>query len=501
MQGPTRRPFISVHTLLGATTTWLYDTGAEVSVMAQIFFRKIPIEKRPKKKPVTMKLSSASKDALKATGVYEMPVTVMGKTVRHDIIVVQNINSNATMGSDLIEQLGVVYYAKKKKFAFETDEPLFFEAHMETLSAEIIPAFTQMPIRMATSTKGGNRPATNLNCIATILSLEFPQLGGGPGWVVPNHAGQVTMVVQNCSPVDMHIPRGTKMGVLENIHGEKIQPMDGKKIIEQLEKEDVNPETIKPLSAAEQKEFLDKLNLNVLEDARKLYKQLIQQNHDVFSRTKDDLCKANNFKHKVFTKTDEPIFQKQYPIPDMHREYLEKQVQEWLKMGIVQPSTSRYNSPMFLAPKKDGGVRVVQDFGALNVNSHDDRYSMKNINECIGDIGRACSTIFSTLDLTSGFWQMHLDEKSKHLTAFTVPGMGQFEWTMSPMRLLGCPAIFQRLVEAAMNGLENVLAYIDDLLFHIASHQLHREILQQLFHRLRKTGLKVNLAKCKLLHT
>ena len=55
----SRRPFISVNTLPGATTTWLYDTGAEVSVMAQREFRKIPIDKRPKKKPVTMKLSSA----------------------------------------------------------------------------------------------------------------------------------------------------------------------------------------------------------------------------------------------------------------------------------------------------------------------------------------------------------------------------------------------------------------------------------------------------------
>jgi len=83
---------------------------------------------------------------------------------------------------------------------------------------------------------------------------------------------------------------------------------------------------------------------------------------------------------------------------------------------------------------------------------------------------------------------MPLDEKSKHLTAFTWANL---------MGLLGCPASFQRFVEAALNGLDNVLVYMDDLLVHTALHQLHREILQKLFHQLRKTGLKVNLAKCK----
>ncbi len=145
----------------------------------------------------------------------------MNKTVQHDVMIVTNLNSNAIMGIDLIEKLGLVYKARMKTFVFEDEEPQFKQATMEVISAEFIPAFTQMPIRMATSTDGGNRPAINLNCMATIMSNNFPQLSGGPGWVVPNHAGQVTMVVQNCSPVDLHIPRGTKMGVLENNHHKK----------------------------------------------------------------------------------------------------------------------------------------------------------------------------------------------------------------------------------------------------------------------------------------
>jgi hypothetical protein len=67
---------------------------------------------------------------------------------------------------------------------------------------------------------------------------------------------------------------------------------------------------------------------------------------------------------------------------------------------------------------------VGQDFREINNQCHIDKYSMKEITQYIGDIGRANSTIFSLLDLTSDFWQMQLEEKSQPLTAFTIPGQG-----------------------------------------------------------------------------
>ncbi len=118
-------------TIQGPTSTWLFDTGADVTVLAMREFRKIPIEKRPIKKPPTMKVSSASSDSLKIVGVYELPFTVMNKTVKHDVIVVNNLNSNAIMGIDLIKKLGLVYKARKKRFVFEDEEPHFRQATME----------------------------------------------------------------------------------------------------------------------------------------------------------------------------------------------------------------------------------------------------------------------------------------------------------------------------------------------------------------------------------
>jgi hypothetical protein len=234
----------------------------------------------------------------------------------------------------------------------------------------------------------------------------------------------------------------------------------------------------------------------VPEDEKESYKKLIVDNHDVFSFGKYDLGRATTLMHDIELKCSDPIYVKQFKIPDAHLQEIEKNVVEWLKLGVVQPTRSKFNSPLFLVGKKDGGLRVVQDFRALNAQSVIDKYSMKDINECIGEIGKAGSTIFSTLDLTSGFWQMLLKPKCRPYTAFTVPGMGQFEWVTSPMGLLGCPASFQRLVEAVVKGIPNIIVYIDDLLLHSHSHAEHRQQLEEVFRRLRAHGLKANLKKC-----
>jgi hypothetical protein len=101
-------------------------------------------------------------------------------------------------------------------------------------------------------------------------------------------------------------------------------------------------------------------------------------------------------------------------------------------LGVVKRSNSLYNFPIFCIPKKNKvKVKVIaQDFWELNQNSHIDKYSMKKITECISNIVGANSNIFSTVNLTSGFWQMKLDEQD--LTASTIPGKGQFHWIRFP---------------------------------------------------------------------
>ncbi len=235
----------------------------------------------------------------------------------------------------------------------------------------------------------------------------------------------------------------------------------------------------------------------MLQEVKQKYVDILYKHQAAISMNKMDLGRAKNFTHKIHLKDKNPVYHKQFKIPEAHQNFIETTLDEWLKLGVVKRSNSLNNSPLFCVPKKQGqGLRIVQDFRELNNHSHIDKYSMKEITECIGDISRANSTIFSTLDLTSGFLQMQLDEDSQPLTAFMIPGKGQYHWITSPMGLLSCPASFQQLMEMVLRNISNVLVYIDDVLLHTATHKEHLKVLEKVFERLHQNHLKVNLDKC-----
>jgi hypothetical protein len=238
-------------------------------------------------------------------------------------------------------------------------------------------------------------------------------------------------------------------------------------------------------------------NINVPSSYKSKYQNLLLKHFNIVSIDKSDLGGVKNIFHKIHLKDNEPVYRKQFKILDAHRPFLEESLAEWLKLGVVKKSDSLYNSPVFCVPKKGGNeYRIVQDFRELNQKSLMDTYTMRDIHECFGDISRSESTIFSTLDLTSGFWQMPLHSDSAPKTAFTLPGLGQYEWLTSPLGLLGCPASFQRLMEKLMDGIDNVIVYIDDLLIHSKSHEHHLQILDNVMTCLSENNMKINVAKC-----
>ena len=79
------------------------------------------------------------------------------------------------------------------------------------------------------------------------------------------------------------------------------------------------------------------------------------------------------------------------------------------------------------------------------------------------------SKYFSTLDLASGYWQVPVHPTSRKKTAF-ITHQGLYEFQVMPFGLKNAPAVFQRLMQWVLHGLnpeegpDFVSVYLDDVL-------------------------------------
>jgi transposase InsO family protein len=254
------------------------------------------------------------------------------------------------------------------------------------------------------------------------------------------------------------------------------------------------PKNIVPVS----REVIDKaIDQAASPSARAFFTKLLSESGDIISADQHDLGRSDALKHEIELSDRTPVYTQQYRLPLEQIELVKDHLHAWLKAGIVEASRSKYNSPVFCVPKKDSNkLRVVLDYRKLNAKCLPDKYSIRPVDQCIEEIGHAKSQFFSCIDLRSGFWQLPLEDKSRHLTAFTIPGVGQFQYTVAPMGLAGSPASFSRLMDFIMRGLSFVITYIDDCLVHSRTEREHAEHVRTTLQRLRQHGLKINIEKC-----
>ena len=194
-----------------------------------------------------------------------------------------------------------------------------------------------------------------------------------------------------------------------------------------------------------------------------------------------------------------PLYIPAYRLPHSQREVANRKVQEMMDEGIIEPSTSPWNSPLFLVAKRDGDFRPVVDFRRLNQCTASQRFPLPILTDLLHSLGEN-NSIFSTLDLMSGFWQVPLAPDSRPLTAFSTPA-GHFQYLRLPMGLKNSPICFQLLINEVFHGIlgNGVFAYLDDIIVVSQDMETHFQRLNDVLARLAHAGLKVKLSKCNFL--
>lgn len=224
---------------------------------------------------------------------------------------------------------------------------------------------------------------------------------------------------------------------------------------------------------------------------------------DIFYLPGDKLSCTNAVKHEIPTSSTIPIHTKSYRFPEVHKPEVQKQIDQMLDQGIIKPSMSPWSSPIWVVPKKMDASgqrkwRVVIDYRKLNDITIGDAYPIPQISEILDQLGH--SKYFSTLDLASGFHQIKMNESDASKTAFSVP-QGHFEYTRMPFGLKNAPSTFQRLMNAALAGLQGIkcFVYLDDIVIYSHDLKTHCEKLASIFQRLRDFNLKLQPDKCEFL--
>ncbi len=90
-------------------------------------------------------------------------------------------------------------------------------------------------------------------------------------------------------------------------------------------------------------------------------------------------------------------------IPAQYRKEVDKQLEEMLQLGIITESNSPWMAPAVYVRKKSGELRMCVDYRELNKKTSKDAYPLPLPDEVQDRLSK--STIFSTLDLQSGYWQ------------------------------------------------------------------------------------------------
>lgn len=196
--------------------------------------------------------------------------------------------------------------------------------------------------------------------------------------------------------------------------------------------------------------------------------------------------------------------QKQHPIAQALEADVDAEIMHMAAREIIEPckDPKGFNSPVFAVRKKNGAIRVVANFKAtLNKVLVDlDPYPIPTIDHLFHRIGEG-NKYFASLDLRSGYWQIAIDERDRHKTAFTWKGKC-YQYTRLAFGLTSAGQIFSRCIAEALatvTSRTNISSYIDDNLVHAKTFEGYILALEQLFTALRKFGLKLNPDKCTFL--
>ncbi|KAA0066907.1 pol protein [Cucumis melo var. makuwa] len=191
-----------------------------------------------------------------------------------------------------------------------------------------------------------------------------------------------------------------------------------------------------------------------------------------------------------------PISRAPYRMAPAELKELKVQLQELLDKGFIWPSVSPWGAPVLFVKKKDGSMRLCIDYRELNKVTVKNRYPLPRIDDLFDQLQGA--TVFSKIDLWSGYHQLRIRDSDIPKTAFR-SRYGHYEFIVMSFGLTNAPTVFMDLMNRVFKDFLDsfVIVFIDNILIYSKTEAEHEEHLHQVLETLRANKLYAKFSKCE----
>ncbi|GJV01656.1 putative reverse transcriptase domain-containing protein [Tanacetum coccineum] len=191
-----------------------------------------------------------------------------------------------------------------------------------------------------------------------------------------------------------------------------------------------------------------------------------------------------------------PVARAPYRLAPSEMKELSEQLQELSDKGFIRPSSSPWGAPVLFVKKKDGSFRMCIDYQELNKLTVKNRYPLPRIDDLFDQLQG--SSVYSKIDLRSGYHQLRVREEDIPKTAFRTR-YGHYEFQVMPFGLTNAPAVFMDLMNRVCKPYLDkfVIVFIDDILIYSKNKKEHEEHLKAILELLKKEELYAKFSKCE----
>ena len=319
----------------------------------------------------------------------------------------------------------------------------------------------------------------------------------------------IKIPIKNPWPFQLRIPKNAPIAngiTMENTkHGlacnELIEvthdPDHARKFKEHLE---IRNRTYMPHQSEAYRQIIVGSNLSAEEKSE--VTKLLKNKRSAFSTCAEDIGMINTNVFGInWHDENAEVYIKPRPCQPAYKERARNIMDQWKRMGIIEPTSSRMNVPIFFIPKKGNKeIRPVLDCRALNDETIPNRWPVPHLKDLMFDVSEMIGSnsgeklYISQTDIQAAYNQMLIKPEDRHKCAFSWENR-QYQAARCMFGLKNAPSAFCQFMANLTEGMKNTYVLLDDVLFLSTSWTEHVKLLEEFFNRCMKVGLTLKPSK------